>query len=64
MYTVTTYYYDEQPIIDEYPNIDEAMEAYAETDWRACHAPRDVAGDMRRIVVKHGDKVLRSRSYP
>jgi hypothetical protein len=62
-FTVTTSYYGEQSIIDEYPNIDEAMEAYTDTDWRACHAPKDIGGDIRRITLKHGDNVLRSHAY-
>jgi len=63
-FTVTTAYKGHQSIVDEYPNIDEAMQAYIDADWCACHAPSDIGGDIRRITLKHGDNVLRSRTYP
>jgi hypothetical protein len=62
-YTVTTSYYGEQSIVDEYPDIDEAMQAYIDAVWWRL-APSDIGGDIRRITLKNGDKVLRSRSYP
>ncbi len=64
-YTVTTSYYNEPSIVDEYPTIDEAMDAYTDADWRACHAPRDIAGDIRCVTVKHNGQILRrSHTYP
>ena len=63
-YTVTTAYYGNQSIVDEYPDMDEATQAYTDADWCACHAPSDIGGDIRRITLRHGDKVLRSHTYP
>ena len=63
-YTVTTSYYNVSSIVDDYPTIEEAIEAYKDRDSMACHAPSDIGGDIRRITLMHGDNVLRSHTYP
>jgi hypothetical protein len=63
-YTVLTHYHGQQSIADDYPTIDEATEAYIDMDWMACNAPADISDAIRQITIIHGDKVLRSRSYP
>ncbi len=63
-FTVITHYPDRQTGADYYPTIDEAMDAYIDMDRMACNAPSDISDAIRRIELKHGDNVLRSRSYP
>lgn len=62
-YKLITRYYDEETIIDEYDNAEDAHQAYSDADWSACHAPRDVAGDIMRITLKHGENVIKSKTY-
>lgn len=63
LYQLITYYYDGETIIDEFDDADDAHQAYTDADWCACNAPANIAGDMRRITIKHGDKVIKTRSY-
>jgi hypothetical protein len=63
-YTVLIHYPGQQTGADDYPTIEEANEAYVDMDWMACNAPADISDAIRRITLKHGDNVLRSRSYP
>lgn len=63
-YTLTTYFYGEPPIADDYDNLQDATDAWEDTNWAASHAPKDVAGDIYRIVLKRGDTIIRSRSLP
>ena len=63
-YKLTTSYYDEPSIIDEYDSLDEAMEAWADANNLYAYAPNDVAGDIRAIVLRSpSGAVLRKHGY-
>ena len=63
-YQLIIRYYDDPSITDEHSSFEDAMQAYEDASWAACHAPRDQVGDIRRILLKDGDKIIRQRSYP
>jgi hypothetical protein len=65
MFTLTVHYYDGPSITSEcVDDLDEALQDYIDADWAACHAPSDQVGDVRQIILRHEDKIIRQRSYP
>lgn len=63
-YTITVHYYDEPSITDEHDTIEEALDAWTDTNHAAVYAPSSQVGDIRRVILKQGTTILRSLTYP
>jgi len=59
MITITTDY-RRQSITEEFPTMEEALTAYADADWAACHQP---GNDIRRITLRVDGTTVKTRAY-
>lgn len=59
MITITTDY-RRQSIVETFPTIEEALTAYADADWAACHQP---GNDTRRITLRVDGATVKTRAY-
>ena len=63
-YTLRTSFYDEAPIVDAFDTLADALDAWADTADAYAHAPSDVAGDIRGLVLRDpSGAVLRKHGY-
>jgi hypothetical protein len=63
-HTVTVSYYDDGPaIVSEYPNADEAHEAYVDVTWAAVYGPKGQVGDIRAVTLREGERVVKTRAW-
>ncbi len=59
MITLTTDY-KRQSIIEQYSTLEDAMVAYADADYAACHQP---GNDARRITLRVDGSTVKYRTY-
>lgn len=59
MITLTTDY-KRDSYTEEFPTLEQAMTAYADADWAACHQP---GNDIRRITVRVDGTTVKTRTY-
>lgn len=59
MITITTDY-RRQSIVETFPTMEQALAAYADADYAACHQPRN---DIRRITLRIDGATVKYRSY-
>ena len=59
MITLTTDY-KRQSITEEFPTLEDALAAYADADWAACHQP---GNDARRITLRIDGSTVKYRTY-
>ena len=59
MITITTEY-RRQSIVETFPTLEQALAAYADADWAACHQP---GNDTRRITLRVDGATIKTRSY-
>jgi hypothetical protein len=59
MITLTTDYKHDS-ITEEFPTLEDAMTAYADADWAACHQP---GNDTRRITLRVDGATIKYRTY-
>jgi hypothetical protein len=59
MITLTTDYAHDS-ITEEFPTLEDAMAAYADADWAACHQP---GNDTRRITLRVDGATVKYRAY-
>ena len=59
MITLTTDYKHDS-ITEEFPTLEDAMAAYADADWAACHQP---GNDTRRITLRIDGSTVKYRTY-
>lgn len=59
MITITTDY-RRQSIVETFPTIEEALTAYADADYAACHQP---GNDIRRITLRVDGATVKTRAY-
>ena len=59
MITLTTDY-KRQSIVEEYATLEDALVAYADADWAACHQP---GNDIRRITLRIDGSTVKYRTY-
>lgn len=59
MITITTDY-RRQSIVETFPTLEEALTAYADADWAACHQP---GNDTRRITLRVDGATVKTRAY-
>jgi hypothetical protein len=59
MITLTTDYRHDS-ITEEFPTLEDALTAYADADWAACHQP---GNDARRITLRVDGATVKSRTY-
>ena len=52
--------YKRQSITEEFPILEDALAAYADTDWAACHQP---GNDTRRITLRVDGSTVKYRTY-
>jgi len=57
--TLTTDY-KRQSITEEFPTLEDALAAYADADWAACHQP---GNDARRITLRIDGSTVKYRTY-
>jgi hypothetical protein len=57
--TLTTDY-KRQSITEEFPTLEDALVAYADADWAACHQP---GNDIRRITLRVDGSTVKYRTY-
>ncbi len=63
-YRLTTSFYDEPSISEDFDNADDALDAWQDADWAYAHAPSDVCGDVRSIALRDpSGRVMRSHGY-
>ena len=59
MITITTDY-KRQSITESFPTMEQALAAYADADYAACHQP---GNDIRRITLRIDGATVKYRSY-
>jgi hypothetical protein len=59
MITLTTDY-KHQSITESFPTLEDALTAYADADWAACHQP---GNDTRRITLRIDGATVKYRIY-
>jgi hypothetical protein len=59
MITLTTDY-KHQSITESFPTLEEALTAYADADYAACHQP---GNDARRITLRVDGATIKHRTY-
>lgn len=59
MITITTDY-KRQSIVETFPTMEQALAAYADADYAACHQP---GNDTRRITLRVDGATVKYRSY-
>ena len=59
MITITTDY-RRQSIVETFPTMEQALAAYADADYAACHQP---GNDIRRITLRVDGATVKYRSY-
>lgn len=59
MITITTDY-RRQSIVETFPTMEQALAAYADADWAACHQP---GNDTRRITLRVDGATVKTRAY-
>lgn len=60
MITLTTDYPRHECVTDEFSTLEEALIAYADADWAACHQP---GNDARRITLRVDGTTVKTRAY-
>ena len=59
MITITTDY-RRQSIVETFPTMEQALAAYADADYAACHQP---GNDIRRITLRVDGSTVKTRAY-
>lgn len=59
MITITTDYKRES-IVESFPTMEQAIAAYADADWAACHQP---GNDIRRITLRIDGATVKTKTY-
>jgi hypothetical protein len=59
MITLTTDY-KRQSIVEEFPTLEEALAAYDDADYAACHQP---GNDIRRITLRIDGSTVKTKTY-
>ena len=59
MITITTDYKHDS-ITEQYPTLEDAMAAYADADYAACHQP---GNDIRRITLRVNGSTIKVKTY-
>ena len=59
MITITTDY-RRQSIVETFPTMEQALAAYADADYAACHQPEN---DTRRITLRVDGATVKTRAY-
>jgi hypothetical protein len=52
--------YKRQSIVEEFPTLEDALTAYADADYAACHQP---GNDTRRITLRVNGSTVKYRTY-
>ena len=59
MITLTTDY-KRGSFTESFPTLEQALGAYADADWAACHQP---GNDVRRITLRVDGTTIKTRAY-